>query len=208
MLEGKVYAQLRSIGNEATDLATSLALNSSLTKLDLTGSNVGNDGLNIIANAIRKHPTLRKLVFNDTQLIGVVEQLDTLLRYNSMLEELHLARNKLGDEGVKTVMCTQVDFCCDDLGLSVEFVVPLIVNTGLQFVDVSENGITQVGATTIAEVLQANTHLKTLNLASNMLGSQGKREAFICRPFNTNPALYRSGNHCQGFGVKLFPYCD
>jgi Ran GTPase-activating protein (RanGAP) involved in mRNA processing and transport len=111
VLDGKAYARLRSIGNEALALSTVLSMNQSLTVLDLSGSNVGNDGMNVIANSIKKHATITRVYFNDMQLIGIVEQLDTLIRYNTVLEELHLAKNKLGDEGTKALIrsCSPVD---------------------------------------------------------------------------------------------------
>jgi hypothetical protein len=61
LLEDQVAARLSSIGNEAADLSFALAKNSSLTRLDLSGSNVGNDGVSILADSLRNHPALRAL---------------------------------------------------------------------------------------------------------------------------------------------------
>lgn len=80
--------------NFSRDIAAALQVNTSLKKLDLSFSNVGNDGATELAKALETNETLRVLKLNQCRIgaVGAAAMARALLQ-NDSLKELHLSDN-------------------------------------------------------------------------------------------------------------------
>jgi hypothetical protein len=108
-----------------------------------------------------------------------------LLQCNRTLSELILFRTNLGDDGVKDIMSTLAS-----------------KNHTLTHLDLTWNGITDVGATAIGETLKTNTGLKTLILNRNTIEADGGLALF--NGLNLNSVLTSLGlNQTQINGSKI-----
>ena len=91
------------IGDQgAKAIADVLETNTTLTKLDLWGNGIGDEGAQAIADVLEINTTLTKLDLTDIQ-IGAegAQAIVGVLKTNTTLNELHLGDNNIGDEGAK-----------------------------------------------------------------------------------------------------------
>ncbi|XP_062892829.1 ribonuclease inhibitor-like isoform X1 [Mobula hypostoma] len=152
---------LRSVGLTAAgvvDLASALSTNRSLTELDLAYNELGDSGVKLVSEALRKPECkIQKLGLRCVGLTaaGVVD-LTSALSTNRSLTELDLSNNKLGDSGVKLVFEALRNSECE------------IQRLGLQCVD-----LTAAGVVDLASALSRNKSLTDLDLAYNELRDSG-----------------------------------
>ncbi|CAF1597528.1 unnamed protein product [Adineta ricciae] len=130
-----------------------------LTTLHLSGTGIGDEGAQRIADALQTNTALTTLdlSWNEIRDEGA-QQIADALRTNTTLTTLNLSRNAISDIGAQ---------CIADA---------LQRNTALTTLDLSWNKIRVEGAQDIADALQTNTALTTLNLDENRIGHEGAED--------------------------------
>ena len=127
-----------------------------LEVLCLGGNNLGDKGLGFLADMLRTNTSLKELWLRDNNLTSTSgTALAQNLQTNGTLQELWLGGNELGDEGAKSLAAaiqgSASESCC----------------CALSFLDLSNNGITDVGARTLLEALTSNHHITKVDLLGN-----------------------------------------
>lgn len=163
------YASLKSIGSDAPAVATVLQQNRSVTSLDLSKSNVGNEGAAAICTALARHPALTTLSLSGNQINGPLESLQALLTSCKTLRSLSLSKNRLGDDGAKALFSI------------------LDTSSSLQVLDVSDNGIERPGAQAFGEALLKTRSLRTVNFSKNSIFNDGCQA--ICSALERNKTV-------------------
>jgi Ran GTPase-activating protein (RanGAP) involved in mRNA processing and transport len=149
------FARLKSIGSDAPVVAKVLTDNKHLTSLDMGKSNVGNEGAVALCLALARHPALTSLSLAGNQINGPLEALQPLLTGCKTLKTLNLSKNRLGDDGAKSLFLI------------------LELSTSLQSLDVSDNGIERPGAQSFGEVLLKTKTLRSVFFSKNAIFNDG-----------------------------------
>jgi len=150
--------------------------NHSLRELNLTGNDIGNNGVIILGNVLNKSISLQKLhlAANNVTDPGVIT-LSEALKENTILEELNMAANSLQNGAVNLVNS-------------------LKLNTTLKILDISHNKIKNAGATKIAKILANQTSLQTLYIDGNDIFEKGKKKLASFRTY-TPPTTITRGRY-------------
>ena len=153
LTEIRIYFESRT---SIPAFSQALAVNTSLTTLNLSGNCIGPEGATSLSQALALNTSLTTL---DLSVNGIRPEGATLLfralAVNTSLTTLNLSGNSIGAE--------------DATSLSQA----LAVNTSLTTLDLSDNGIRPEGATSLSQVLALNTSLTTLNLSVNGIRPEG-----------------------------------
>ncbi|XP_068753257.1 protein NLRC3-like [Montipora capricornis] len=159
-----------SIGAEgATSLSQALAVNTSLTTLNLSDNFLGDEGAASLSQALAVNTSLTTLHLHGTS-IGAegATSLSQALAVNTSLTTLNLSHNSIGDEGATSLSQA------------------LAVNTSLTTLDLSWNGIVDEGATSLSQALAVNTSLTTLDLCHNLIVDDGATSLSQALAVNTS----------------------
>ncbi|KAG8464849.1 hypothetical protein KFE25_010217 [Diacronema lutheri] len=147
----------------AVAVGASLNVNEVLLEVTLSDNRLGAEGAGVVASALLCNSTLRVLTL-DQNAIGSegCEALARGITGSSRLLALSLAANGLGDDGVRALLAP----LCEGAPLS------------LRSLNLSENGITPVGARELVRALhdeaaEGSVLLQTLDLRWNQLGAVG-----------------------------------
>ena len=146
-----------SIGKEgATSLSQALTVNSTLTSLNLRYNSIGDEGATSLSQALKVNSTLTSL---DLGLNRVGEEgatsLSQALKVNSTLTSLDLGWNSIGEEGATSLSQA------------------LTVNSTLTSLNLRYNSIGDEGATSLSQALKVNSTLTSLDLSDNSIGDEG-----------------------------------
>uniref|UniRef100_H3A7T5 NACHT, LRR and PYD domains-containing protein 3 n=1 Tax=Latimeria chalumnae TaxID=7897 RepID=H3A7T5_LATCH len=135
-----------------------LSQNSSLTELDLKENKLGDQGVKLLSAGLKEpNCKLHKLGLAECNLTSSsCGKLSAVFVTNSLLTELNLSQNKLGDSGVKML--------CDGLNKS---------NCRLEKLEFIECGLTAGCCTDLSSAISKNSSLTELNLNKNRLGDSG-----------------------------------
>eukprot|EP00567_Pseudictyota_dubia_P000348 CAMPEP_0197464702 /NCGR_PEP_ID=MMETSP1175-20131217/64157_1 /TAXON_ID=1003142 /ORGANISM="Triceratium dubium, Strain CCMP147" /LENGTH=365 /DNA_ID=CAMNT_0043000687 /DNA_START=135 /DNA_END=1232 /DNA_ORIENTATION=+ len=157
---------------------------SSFTRLNLWNKRIGDEGVSVLADALRVNTSLKVLVLGGNSIGDEgVSVLADALRVNTSLEKLHLSGNSISDEGVSVLAdaltvntsLTKLDLWGNnfgDEGVSV-LADALWVNTSLEALYLNGNSISDGGVSILADALRVNTSLEELGLADNSIGEEG-----------------------------------
>ena len=146
-----------SLGDEgATSLSQALKVNSTLTNLDLRGNSIGAEGATSLAQALKVNSTLTTLDlgWNSIGAEGATS-IAQALKVNSTLTNLDLGSNRIGAEGATSLSQA------------------LTVNSTLTNLDLTGNRIVDEGATSLSQALKVNFTLTNLDLTGNSIGDEG-----------------------------------
>lgn len=143
------------VTGKAAEALIPLLHNPVLIHLNLSGTGLGPEGLNLLAQGFTGNTSLLSLDLANNNL---TRGLDPFLRsiIGSRLSKLTLSGNKLSTAGcdlISTLLCGGLDGYCP-----------------LQYLDLAKNDITQVGVSRLYRALCRNGGLKTLILDNNPLG--------------------------------------
>ena len=160
-----------SFGNSgASSLAQALAVNSSLTNLDLSKTRFGNSGAACLAQALAVNSSLTKLDLSENRFGNSgAASLAQALAVNSSLTKLDLSENRFGNSGAASLAQA------------------LAVNSSLTSLDLSENRFGNSGAASLAQALAVNSSLTNLNLRGNSIGDSGA--ASLSQALSVNSSL-------------------
>ena len=147
--------------------------------LDISNNNLKKEGTNAIILYL-KHPTpLTSLYVNNTQLYApLMDKFCNALQFQTSLTVLDLSRNKLKEEGIKSIASVlDTNKILKDLSLSKSFkglnmtaiFDAVKKNTTLKYLDVSKNEIESTHEPSITSMLKDNKTLTYLDLSENVL---------------------------------------
>eukprot|EP00397_Hematodinium_sp_SG-2012_P002075 GEMP01002081.1.p1 GENE.GEMP01002081.1~~GEMP01002081.1.p1 ORF type:complete len:1140 (+),score=183.24 GEMP01002081.1:244-3663(+) len=190
----KTLEKLSLKGNHVSDvgcraLAEGIEYNSSLTELDLQDNKIGDVGAEVIGDMLQHNKVLEKLNLGGNQVTD--RGCDDLalglgVTGNSILKELHLQHNMIGDAGVKTIgnLLMSDKPPLQKLNLAHNLVTGdgcsslaqrLARNRILKELDLEQNNIGDVGAVAMGALLKVNKALKTLGLKHTLVADDGCR---------------------------------
>ena len=155
-----------------------LAVNTSLTTLDLSLNYIGTEGVTSLSQALAVNTSLTTLNLFKT-FFGAkgATSLSQALAVNTSVTTLDLSGNYIGDKGA--TLLSQA----------------LAVNTSVTTLDLSDNSIGAEGATSLSQALAVNTSLTTLDLSSNSIGDEGATSLSQALAVNTSVTILDlSGN--------------
>uniref|UniRef100_A0A8C0LQ78 NACHT domain-containing protein n=1 Tax=Canis lupus familiaris TaxID=9615 RepID=A0A8C0LQ78_CANLF len=144
-------------------LSSSLKINQSLTCLNLTANELPDESAKLLCTTLR-HPKcfLQRLSLENCQLTeACCKELSSALIVNQRLTHLSLAKNTLGDDGVKLL--------CEGLSYP---------DCQLQMLVLWYCSITSGGCNHLSTLLQQNSNLTHLDLGLNHIGITGLK--FLC----------------------------
>ena len=123
-------------------LAEAMRVNTTLTKLSLSRSNIGDAGATSLAEAMKVNATLTQLdLWNDNIGAAGAASLAEAMKVNTTLTQLDLEQNDIGDAGAASLAEA------------------MKVNTTLTQLDLKKNDIGDAGAASLAEAMKVNTTL-------------------------------------------------
>ncbi|XP_072894820.1 NACHT, LRR and PYD domains-containing protein 3-like isoform X2 [Hemitrygon akajei] len=142
----------------ARDLTSIVAANPTLTELDLDQNHLGDSGVEVLSEALRKsNCNVQELSLNDNSLTAsAAEHLASALGNNPSLTALSLGDNNLGDSGVKLLSEALKTTDCN-----------------IQELRLNNNGLTPSCAEDLASALVTSDTLTGLYLNDNNLGDSG-----------------------------------
>ncbi|CAG2220636.1 unnamed protein product [Mytilus edulis] len=133
-------------------LAYSLTMNNTITILDISGNNLGGEGLKHFSRMLEENVSITDLdvSYNDLGSKGAI-LLEQLLSSKSHLKSLNAAGNSFGNDEARC------------------FSEALKQNTNLRQLILSDNNIQEQGGSLLAEALENNDYLQDLDLSWNQL---------------------------------------
>ena len=151
-------------------LSKALAVNSSLTYLDLRGNRIGSSGAASLSQALAVNSSLTNLDLSKNRFGNSgAASLAQALAVNSSLTKLDLSENRFGNSGAGSLAQA------------------LTVNSSLTKLDLSENRFGNSGAASLAQALAVNSSLTNLNLRGNSIGGSGA--ASLSQALSVNSSL-------------------
>lgn len=198
--------------NQTRDLSglQLLLANLHVNELYINGSDIEQDGADIIGSWLSTNPPLQVLAVNHG-LITNINSIATGLQTNYNLYELNLDNNNLSDSTFNVLAQTlQANDTLRYLDLSNNNIdddqASLIVESGkyLKKLDLSANNITDRAAITFAAVLSKNDTMTDLYLISNKIGDEGAEQLAEMLTVNTslsNLNLY--ANQISDVGAEI-----
>jgi len=175
------YNLISSLG--ATTLVEGMM---NISKLDLRGNSIGNDGVISIADSLllSSSSTLQHLIIRDNNItsLGAIK-LSQVLETNDVLQSLDMGSNRIGERGNHDGATAIYNL--------------LRRNTSIQFLSLWSNAISEEGIRLLAKSISVNTTLKHLNLGGNTIGTNGATAIAKAVRSNTKlQSLYLS-NSCM-----------
>uniref|UniRef100_A0A2K5UP14 NLR family pyrin domain containing 14 n=1 Tax=Macaca fascicularis TaxID=9541 RepID=A0A2K5UP14_MACFA len=203
------------------DISTSLIHNQNLMHLDLKGSDIGDNGVKSLCEAL-KHPEC-KLQTLSLESCGLTEagceDLSLALISNKKLTHLCLADNVLGDGGVKLMsdalqhaQCTLQSLVlrhCHFTSLSSEYLsTSLLHNKSLTHLDLGSNWLQDNGMKLLCDVFRhPSCNLQDLELMGCVLTNACCQDLASVIVYNPNlRSLDLGNNNLQDDGMKIL--CD
>ncbi|KAK7165692.1 hypothetical protein R3I93_005690 [Phoxinus phoxinus] len=139
-------------------LTSALRSNSPLRELDLSGNIIGDKGLTLLSDGLKDpHCKLEKLTLCECKITDEgCAALASALRSNSLLRELDLTENIIGDKGLKLLSDGLKDPHCK-----------------LEKLELWGCNITDEGCAALTSALRSNSLLRELDLTENIIGDKG-----------------------------------
>ncbi|KAF9541189.1 hypothetical protein EC957_003322 [Mortierella hygrophila] len=146
----------RSLTSTRDKVIFSVLTYSTLTTLDLRDNSIGDNGAQVLSEALKTNLTLATLDLEETSIeSNGAQALSEALKVNSTLTTLDLRRNSIRDTGAQALSEA------------------LKVNSTLTTLDLGRTMIGSAGAKALADALMMNSTLTTLSLGGNSIRSSG-----------------------------------
>ena len=196
-----------------------LKYNSTLTSLDLTGNEIGDDGAAVLGECLQSNTSLKKLSL-DYNGIGAdgAAALGECLKYNTSLKKLYLNYSRIDDDSAAVLgeclkhntSLTRFDLNNNEIGGdgAVALGGCLKYNTSLTKLYLHDNNIGDDGAAGLGECLKYNTSLTSLDFSNNGIGDDGAAALGECLKYNTSlTTLYLYDNDIDDDGAAALSEC-
>ena len=192
-----------------------LKVNTSLTRVDLSGNNIGDPGAISLARTLQRNTTLHNVCLSRIQMKDAgASALAKALTVNTSLTRLDLSSNNIGDPGaISLARALQRNSTLESVNLSKiqmegvgarALAKALTVNTSLTWLALSGNNIGDLGAISLAKALETNITLANLNLSCIQMGAGGVVSLAKALTVNTSLTwLALSGNNIGDLGAIL-----
>ncbi|XP_059814419.1 NACHT, LRR and PYD domains-containing protein 12-like [Hypanus sabinus] len=181
------YVGLTDSGAE--DLVSALSTNRSLTKLDLSGNELGDSGVKLVFAALRNPECkIQRMGLNNVGLTDSgAEDLASALSTNPSLTELDLNDNILGDSGVKLVSvalrnqeCKIQKLWLNNVGLTdsgaEDLVSALSTKPSLTVLDLTSNSLTDRSVPALRRLILTHPSLNLIELFGNRFSETGEKK--------------------------------
>ena len=211
----QIHAAAASAASYLSELLKKIRSNDpTLTTLDLSYNNIGDEGAKVIADALKGNKTLTTLDLSHNNIeVEGTKALAEALKDNKTLTTLNLSHNEIGDEGAKAIAeALRINTTLTTLNLRIskigdkgakDIAEALKENQTLISMDLKSNNIGDEGAKALADALRINTTLTTLNLFSTGVGAEGaKAIAEALKANETLTTLDLVENHIGAEGAK------
>jgi Ran GTPase-activating protein (RanGAP) involved in mRNA processing and transport len=206
-----------------TSFANALMINTRLTDLNLSRNSIQDEGAAVLADALEYNTTLSDLTLGESEIgnEGVVA-LGVALKVNTTLKRLDLCNNNIGEEGATSFLdvltkwntvLRRVDFDDNEISSSTLAGIDALVWANMRGIrllhskaelDLSCNGISDWGASSIATELADNTAVTNLILDDNLIEDTGSSAiATALQSNNVLTKLYLNGNEIGMAGVTM-----
>ncbi|XP_068753910.1 nucleotide-binding oligomerization domain-containing protein 2-like isoform X2 [Montipora capricornis] len=184
LTEIRIYFESRT--NIAV-LFHALAVNTSLTTLDLSRNSIGCEGATSLFQALTRDTSLTALDLSSNSIGDeCTTSLSQAITGNSSITGLYLSFNSIGAEGATSLSQA------------------LAVNTSLTTLNFYENSIGAEGATSLSQALALNTSLTTLDLSHSFIGAHVATSLSQALAGNTSlTTLYLQYNSIGAEGATL-----
>ena len=160
----------RVSGSGVALLSQVLAVNSSLTSLNLSGNGIGNSGATSLSQALAVNSCLTYLNLSENKIgDSGATSLSQALAVNSSLTNLDLTTNLICDSGAASLSQA------------------LAVNSSLTYLYLTQNSIRDSGAASLSQALATNSSLTVLGLSHNHIDDSGA--ASLSQALATNSFL-------------------
>jgi len=134
-------------------LAAAIAKNESIKRLHIYENIIGGQGVQQLADALKKNNTLQELNLNTNYIRDVgakyIKYIAEMLAVNTTLQTISLCINSIGDKGAESIATS------------------LSNNTSLHNIYLNNNTISDKGAEKLADALESNHSIKNLYLHNN-----------------------------------------
>lgn len=138
---------------QALEALAPLLTDPALTAVDISGAHAGDQGIEILAEALKHNHNLQALGLGDNDIGNAgAAALAAMLAHNDTLTELYLGHNQICNGGAVEVAAALAER-----------------NTTLLGVDLSGNEVGADGAAALVSALNRNHKVKTLDLAGNVI---------------------------------------
>ncbi|XP_068753848.1 NLR family CARD domain-containing protein 3-like isoform X2 [Montipora capricornis] len=180
----RISCQQQRGGSCAAILAHAMATNSTVKKLHLLGSEIGNSGAAALAKAVEINSTMTHLNLSGNGIgDSGAAALAKAVEINSTLTQLNLSGNKIGDSGAAALakaveinsMLTRLYLAYNEIGYSGAAALTKAVemNSTLTHLYLSLNVIGDSGAAALAKAVEINSTLTHLYFSLNGIGDSG-----------------------------------
>ncbi|KJE90896.1 hypothetical protein CAOG_009498 [Capsaspora owczarzaki ATCC 30864] len=179
---GWLWWDEKQIGNDgAQAVAEALKVNTTLTHLELRENQIGDVGARAIAETLKVNKTVMEVALSWNQISDAgARAIAETLKVNTNLRWLTLSSNQVGDAGARAIAET------------------LKVNTTMKRLFLYHNQIGDAGAQAIAEALKVNTNLIWLHLKVNRIGDAGAQAIAAALKVNKTLTELTLENNCIG----------
>ena len=169
-------------------LSQVLAVNSSLTSLNLSVNGIGDSGAASLSQALAVNSCLTYLNLSENSIgDSAATSLSQALAVNSSLTNLDLTTNLICDSGAASLSQA------------------LAVNSSLTYLNLAQNSIRDSGAASLSQALATNSSLTVLDLSHNHIDDSGA--ASLSQALATNSfltSLYLCDNSISDSGAASF----
>jgi NLR family CARD domain-containing protein 3 len=192
------------------EIAALLSTNSTITDLNVSDNDIGDDGVILIGDALLRNTSITRIDLSDNSIgLNGVKHLADAMTVNSTVTELELSGNyRISKKGadhlahmltrnstVSTLFCGYCEF--GETGL-ISMAAALSVNTTLQFIDLSFTRSSTASMIALAEALAVNSTLTTVNLDEMKIDAVGMRE--LCQGLQRNGSISTINLSLNNFG--------
>ena len=153
--------------------------------LEISKNNIRDNGLSKILNSIPS-TFVRLMASNCNLTCNGAEYIGETLRTNKMLKHLKISSNHIGDDGISAIAS----------GITSN------TSTALIELNISSCGFHSKGTKSIADVLERNKTLKSLDISNNHIGDDGISAIACDITSNTSTALIKLNISSCGFHSK------
>ena len=209
----KIFTDKSSCNENLMMITKAIQNNTKIQKLDMSNSDISNDGTAIISDTLMISESLKEvnLRWNSITQQGA-KSLSEAIQVTKILQILDLSSNIISDDGAAAISDSlKINVSLQELNLASNNIThegakkmseTIRMTATLQKLDLSSNIISDDGAAAISDSLKINVSLQELNLARNNITNEGaKRISEVIRMTTTLHKLNLGHNRISDDGA-------